>query len=78
MFVDSAGVYGGLNFMLAPNGWDLANNCLVQILERVYGIYMYVHNKDGSVSILYLYETLTLPNCGAQRGSGANLTENHL
>ena len=36
MFVDSAGVYGGLNFMLALNGWDLANNCLVQILERVF------------------------------------------
>ena len=26
MFINSAGVYDGLNFMLAPNGWDLANN----------------------------------------------------
>ena len=28
--------YGGLEFMLAPNGRDLANNYLVQILERVH------------------------------------------
>ena len=45
MFVDSAGVYGGLNFILIPNGRDLANNYLVQILERVYVPY-----EAGSVS----------------------------
>ena len=28
--------YGGLNFMLAPNGRDSDNNYLVQILEKVY------------------------------------------
>ena len=28
--------YGGQKFMLSPKGMDLANNCLVLILERVY------------------------------------------
>ena len=28
--------YGGLNFMLTPNSRELANDCLVQILEGVY------------------------------------------
>ena len=28
--------YGGLNFMLSPKGMDLANICLVQVLEMVY------------------------------------------
>ena len=36
--------------MLAPNGRDLANNCLVQMLERVYDIY--VLYEAGSVSAL--------------------------
>ena len=38
MFVDSVVFieYGELKFMLTPNGRDLANGYLVQILERVY------------------------------------------
>ena len=39
MFVDSAvfcAEYGGLYFMVSLKGMDLANDCLVQHLERFY------------------------------------------
>ena len=28
--------YGGLKFMPSPKGTDLVNDCLVQVLEKVY------------------------------------------
>ena len=42
--------------MLAPNGSDLANNCLVQIFT----VSTYVPYEAGSVSVLYLYKEFNI------------------
>ena len=66
--------------MLTPNGRDLANDYLVQILERVYlGTLRFL--QAGSVCVLCFIRRpmlLAVPNCGAQWGSGAKSTGNHL